>query len=173
MRCLLIALLTFSVSCTGQPLQDTDESMRNDERPKGVIGRAFEDEMPVIYKFVNEPPTDARKHSLPWLTVISWKYDGSSNNGMPPQEINAKMNLLEDAIEDGVSQEGFCEHAISRTGNNLKELLYYINDRDLFTERLNETLREHDRYPIEIDFYEDPNWQEFERTRADFGSIGE
>jgi hypothetical protein len=173
MRWLLLAVSMTVVSCDGQPAPDTVEKMQNDEQPKGVIGRAFEGDRPVIYKFVNEPPSDEKRQALPWLTIISWRYDGSTNNGMPQQELNQRMISLENAIEEGVVTERFCEHAISRTGNNLKELIYYINDRDSFTERLNLALRNHERYPIEITFYEDPEWQEFGRTRADFNAAGE
>src|SRR5690242_20399122 len=102
--------------------------MRSDEEePKGVIGETYSDGFPIIWKFVNQPPTDQRKQALPWLTVISWKYDGAKNNGMPPKLINDRMLLLEHALEY-VERVDFCEHAISKTGNNLKELIYYIHD---------------------------------------------
>lgn len=136
--------------------------------PKGVIGKSYDDGLPVIWKFVNEEPSVDTREALPWLTVISWKYDGAGNNGMPIKAINEQMIRLEDAIRDGVVEPKFCEHAVSKTGNNLKELIYYIQDRDLFLERLNAALRTHVRYPIEITFYEDPQWGEFNHTRELF-----
>jgi hypothetical protein len=143
--------------------------MKNDaSQPKGVIGESYEDGLPVIWKFVNDAPTDETREALPWLTVISWKYDGSENNGMPPRSLNHQMIQLEDAIDEGVVAAGFCEHAISKTGSNLKELIYYINDRDKFLERLNVSLRSHERYPIDITFYEDPDWKEHANARALF-----
>ena len=48
----------------------------NAEDESGIIGRAYEDGMPVIYKFVNELPEDKVRSSLTWFTVISWEYDG-------------------------------------------------------------------------------------------------
>ena len=92
---------------------------------------------------------------------------------MPPRNVNDRMIALEKAIEDEVVATDFCEHAVSRTGNNLKELTYYINDRDTFSEKLNDALRDHDRYPIELTFYEDNEWKEFENTRTDFNKNGE
>ncbi len=133
--------------------------------PKGVIGRSYKDGLPVIWKFVNEAPSVDTRKALKWLTVISWEYDGSENNGMPEKALNERMVQLEDAIEDGVVATGFCEHAISKTGCNLKELIYYIHDRDAFLESLNVALRAHERYPIEITFYEDPDWKEHRNAR--------
>lgn len=136
--------------------------------PKGVIGRSYKGGLPVIWKFVNEEPNVDTQEALPWLTVISWEYDDSDNNGMPAKVTNERMIQLEDAIRDGVVAAGFCEHAISKTGSNLKELIYYIHDRDSFLERLNIALRSHERYPIEIAFYEDPDWKEHGNARALF-----
>jgi len=140
----------------------------NVSEPKGVIGRSYKDGLPVIWKFVDEAPSVDVRDALTWLTVISWEYDGSENNGMPEKAINERMIQLEDAIDDEVVATGFCEHAISKTGSNLKELIYYIHDRDSFLERLNMALRSHDRYPIEITFYKDPDWKEHCNARALF-----
>ena len=78
---LLLALVFVSSELGAEKMPDTDE-------PKGIIGRAYIDGLPVIYKFVDKAPTDAKRKTLPWLTVISWKYDGSENNGMPPKVVN-------------------------------------------------------------------------------------
>jgi hypothetical protein len=143
--------------------------MKNDvNEPKGVIGRSYKDGLPVIWKFVNAEPSVDTREALPWLTVISWEYDGSDNNGMPVKAINERMVRLEKAIKDGVEATGFCEHAISKTGSSLKELIYYTHDRDSFLERLNVVLRTHERYPIEITFYEDPEWKEQGNARRLF-----
>jgi len=138
--------------------------------PKGVIGRSYKDGLPVIWKFVNQEPSVDTRKALPWLTVIAWVYDGTDNNGMPAKAINERMIQLEDAIDDEVVETGFCEHAISKTGSNLKELIYYIHDRDRFLERLNIALRAHERFPIEITFYEDPDWKEHWNARDLFNN---
>lgn len=121
---------------------------------------------------MNEPPSEHTRNSLPWLTVISWSYDGTENNGMPPRVINERMMALEDAIEDNVIGDCFCQHAISKTGSNLKELIYYIHDRDSFMEKFNAALKTHDRYPIEITFYHDPDWREHAHARDTFSGNG-
>jgi hypothetical protein len=170
---LALALTILVVGCGEKELPKSTTEMTDSEEPKGVIGRTIENELPVIYKFVNESPSNEKREALPWLMIISWKYDGASNNGMPLRDVNDRMIALEEAIEGEVVATDFCEHAVSRTGNNLKELIYYINDRDTFSEKLNDALRDHDRHPIEITFFEDKEWKEFENTRADFNKSGE
>ena len=152
----------------GKPNQPAKE-----EKEIGVIGRTYADGLPIVWRFENRRPMDEKRKQLPWLTVISWEYDGSTNNGMPPKEINERMITLEDALEDTVQAEGFCEHAVSKTGNGLKEFIFYIQDRDAFTEKLNEALEGHPRYPIAITFYDDPEWKELNDTLDLFEKEGE
>jgi hypothetical protein len=139
-----------------------------EEEEKGIIGRIYEDGVPVIYKFVNEFPEGTIRSKLSWLTVISWKYDGSANNGMPLNDENRRMITLEDAIEENIENDQVLRHVYSRTGNNLKELVYYINAQDSFLEAFNKTLSGHPRYPIEINFYQDTDWEDFKRLLNDF-----
>jgi hypothetical protein len=103
--------------------------------------------------------------------VISWKYDGTSNNGMPLEEENKKMLMLEDTIQKDIEKEGILRHAYSRTGNNLKELVYYIHDREEFIQMLNQSLSSHPRYAIDIDFYEDKKWEDFKKLLNKFSKV--
>ena len=135
---------------------------------KGIIGKLYEDGVPVLYSFVNEMPMDEAREQLPWLTVISWKYDGGENQGMPPAEDNQKMMQLEDPIQEHIDGEKVLRHAYSRTGNNLKELVYYIHDQQQFLEAFNDALSDHPPYPIEIKFYRDPQWKHFKELMDDF-----
>jgi hypothetical protein len=140
------------------------------EEEKGIIGRVYEKGFPVIYKFINELPAERIRSQLGWLTVISWKYDGSSNHGMPLEAENQKMIALEDTIEDRIERAGILQHAYSRTGNNLKELVYYIHDQEQFLEAFNQALNNHPRYPIEIKFYQDKEWGDFQGLLNDFSN---
>lgn len=137
-------------------------------KEKGIIGRYYENDLPVIVKFVNEFPENHLRIKFPMLTVISWKYEGETNNGMPLTETNEKMIVLEDAIENTMDSSKQYLHAYSRTGNNLKEFVYYSSSQDQFMTLLNETLVTHERYPIEINFYDDPEWNEFKKLIEDF-----
>ena len=69
----------------GQNKQETNADY------KGVIGSFTEDGFPVIIKFVNELPENKIMNHLPFLVVISWKYNGEKNNGMPEEKVNERM----------------------------------------------------------------------------------
>ena len=150
----------------GKKKNQNEEEIPSEEN--GIIGRYYENELPVIVKFVNEFPEDLKRKRLPMLTVVSWKYEGETNNGMPLADINEKMILFEEAIENTMDSSKQYQHAYSRTGNNLKEFVYYSSSQDKFMNLLNKTLVGHERYPIEINFYEDPEWSEFKKLIEDF-----
>jgi hypothetical protein len=137
-------------------------TIMTEPQERGVIGEIREDGFPVVFKFVDELPSAETHGRFGWLAVLSWKYDGRQRNGMPPEEINLGMLDLEHAVE-GLEQEGYCRHAYSRTGNGLKELVYYISDRDQFMGAFNGALRDQPPYPIEITFYEDRGWEDFRK----------
>lgn len=40
---------------------------------KGVIGEYYENDLPVVVKFINEFPDDPTRRKYPMLTVVSWK----------------------------------------------------------------------------------------------------
>lgn len=134
-----------------------------EQEEKGIIGEALENGFPVVYKFVDDLPSEETRGRFGWLTVISWKYDGSQRNGMPPDETNSRMMSLEHEIEHNLESKGHCQHAYSRTGNGLKELVYYISDRDQFMEAFNHALKDQPRYPLEINFFEDRAWDDFQK----------
>jgi hypothetical protein len=139
---------------------------------KGIIGRVMIDGFPVIYKFVDESPSDETRVKYPWLTVIAWQYDGSENNGMPGEALLGQMDTLERRLEKLVD-DGYSIHAYSRTGKDLKELDYHIRDRDDFIGTLNDVLGDDPRYPISIGFYKDEAWEDLEKLRSSFHSAPE
>ena len=135
---------------------------------KGIIGEYEEEGLPVVVKFVDELPGKQIRSRYPWLTVITWRYDGPERNGMPPERTNEQMLSLERAIDESLVETELCLHAYSRTGNNLKELVYYIRDREEFISHFNTALADHPPYPIEINFYEDLEWKDFQQLQSRF-----
>lgn len=121
-----------------------------------------------IYKFINEAPHESVRQKKPWLTVVSWKYDGSRNNGMPPEYVNKMMMTLEDSLEQIDGDGDVYTKVYSVTGNGLKEFVFYIADRDRFMNGLNQSLRGQPVYPIEIAFYEDKEWGDLANLHRSF-----
>lgn len=49
--------------------------------------------------------------------------------------------------------------------------LYYIHDQEEFLALFNKALDGHPQYPIEINFYEDGEWDDFKKLLNDFKPI--
>jgi hypothetical protein len=77
------------------------------------------------------------------------------------------MIALEDAI-DALGKSGLHRDAYSRTGNGVKEFAIYIADRERFMSAFNEALSKHPRYPLDINFYEDVAWKDYQEMRQLF-----
>jgi Family of unknown function (DUF695) len=121
----------------------------------------------VIWSFEAEWPDPEVRQQRPWLTVVSWRYDSTANNGMPMDDERAKMLDLElalDPLEDCTNSF----QAYRRTGNGLKEFVYYVGDQGEFMARFNDLLAGHPSYPLEVHFFEDRTWSDFEKLLADF-----
>lgn len=133
----------------------------------GIIGSYNENGKPVIVKFVAEKPNRNVQNKLPYLLVISWKYNGDENNGMPLNEDNERMILLEQLLQE-IVLEGNSYHAYSRTGNSLKELNYYVTNQNEYMDRVNILLKDYEDFPISFDFYADNDWDELATLFKDF-----
>lgn len=156
MRNYLISLIIIGISC----IAVAEETWS--------VAQAFIEGKPVVYKFMNELPNKPVRDTMSWLTVISWKYDGSNNNGMPLNAINESMIKLEDGLENIEGRETLYFDDYSATGNNLKEFVFYIADRELFMANFNKALNGHPSYPIAVNFYEDKEWSDFTKLKSDF-----
>lgn len=125
------------------------------------------DGYPVVMKAMQDLPPASVQEKFPWLTVVSWNYDRDDNNGVPLAAINEQMIALEDAIHT-LEKDGLCLQVYSKTGNGLKELVYYIGDRDVFMAGFNNVLADHPPYPLDIVFYEDAQWSDLQTVHEVF-----
>lgn len=162
-----------TVHYSGDERHPGHRSMRPPPDSTGyIIGETEEAGFPVVFRLLDELPAEVTRVRFGWLTVVSWKYgdsqrSGMERNGMPPPEINSRMIALENAMDD-LERGGHCFYAYSRTGNGLKELAYYIPDRERFMGAFNDALEGHPRYPIEIEFFEDREWKDYQTIREMF-----
>jgi hypothetical protein len=88
---------------------------------------------------------------------ISWPYDGA--DGYPGPDVNQRQLAFETALDDLSGMNGFSELVQVSTGMGKKDWLYYTSDQDRFMRDFNALLAGHEPYPIQINFYEDPDWQ--------------
>ena len=146
--------------------------MTKSSDPKGLIVRTVKDGKPILWTYVPEMPDEVERVSCPWLTVLSWRYDGSKNNGMPDIETNRGMLELDQALQTLDSSKS-CSEAYRRIGFDLREFVLYVANRDDFLASLNLALATHPVYPIEIKFYEDTNWSELKTLIDDLSKAGD
>ena len=141
--------------------------MPDSSEPRGRIVRTEKDGKPILWTYVPEMPCEDERLVCPWLAVLRWQYDGSDNNGMPDEEANRGMLAIDDALGT-IEQPKYCTEAYRRVGNNLREFVLYIADQEQFLASLNNALADHPRFPIEIKFYEDKEWSDFQQLIDDF-----
>jgi hypothetical protein len=96
---------------------------------------------------------------LATAVVIKWPYQGH----LPTAEVNAQQIAFERAI-DPLTCEGGSELMQVATGMGLKEWIFYARSSDAFMARLNSLLSGRPRFPIQVEFYPDPEWQMWSRT---------
>jgi Family of unknown function (DUF695) len=119
-----------------------------------------EDEQPVVVRARSTMPVTPDPKEYPRLAVITWNYDGVES-GMPSTEENVRMSELEDILEARMEKKGICLQTASRTGCGHREWNYYARSEEQFMDALNRALGSLPPFPIEIAFYDDPDWQSF------------
>jgi hypothetical protein len=72
------------------------------------------------------------------------------------------MRELEDALEATLEKKQVCLQTASRTGNGRREWNYYTRSEERFMSALNRALGHLPPFPIEIRFYEEPDWDSFQ-----------
>jgi hypothetical protein len=147
----LLACIGLAQTAIGEPIATTEDSW--------FVAEAKVNGNPLIVRARNKLPNNDTRKDFIWLTTISWSYS-LEPNGMPEREAQSRMNVLEDTIESQLERHGFCIQAISRTGNGKKEWSYYIRDREAFMEAFNKAMEGQLPFPIEINFFHDPQWLE-------------
>jgi hypothetical protein len=123
-----------------------------------TVGTADQDGQPIIIRVRSQMPDAAARQGHAQLIVVGWPYDGVAT-GLPGAEDNASMQAFEDTIEAGLEQSGVGVQVASLTGAGHKEWRYYAADADAFVAALNASLVGHPTYPLEIEMFDDADWQ--------------
>jgi hypothetical protein len=125
--------------------------------------------LPTIYRYRKNLPHAADSANFPFALRVTWPYDASVRNGMPPSDENDLHIGFEDAIDPlGNGEFGFL--MLVFTGNGRKEWLYYVRDPEQWTSMLSTCLADHQPYPLEIEHWLDrewATWQDFAESVTD------
>jgi hypothetical protein len=114
--------------------------------------------VPLIIRTRSRMPALPDREIYDKLVIITWPY-AENESGMPLTDERQAMYRLEDAIEQSIEPSGLAVQAVSMTGNGKKEWRYYTYDTDEFMAKLNKELAGHPAYPIDIQTFEDSNWE--------------
>ena len=112
---------------------------------------------PLIYRYREHRPRRSKPDSLPSALRVVWRYDGSTNNGMPLPNDNEAQVRFEDAIEK-LTEEPDSFLMLVLTGNSRKEWLFYTRTTDEWAAALTRRLAKHPPYPLEISGWPDASW---------------
>ena len=106
--------------------------------------------------------------SHPWLSIMTIKYDGSENNGMPTDSDFEKMdNIEEEIIKELLDKDGFLSVGRQTAGNE-REIYFACKDFRKPSKVFYEIQQKHkSNFEIEFDIYKDKYWQTFERFKQD------
>jgi hypothetical protein len=123
-----------------------------------TVGTADQDGQPIIIRVRSQMPALAERQRHAQLIVVGWPYDGA-DTGLPRSEDTAAMQDFENAVEAGLERGGSGTQVASITGAGHKEWRYYAADADAFVAALNASLDGHPTYPLEIEMFDDAEWQ--------------
>jgi hypothetical protein len=123
-----------------------------------TVGTADQDGQPIIIRVRGPLPDHAARQANDRLIVIGWPYDGNET-GLPAEADKASMDRFEEALEAGLSGTTLGVQVASLTGAGHKEWRYYAPDAEAFVAALNDSVADHPTYPLEIEMFDDAEWQ--------------
>ena len=107
-----------------------------------------------------------RKASHPWFAVMTIKYDGNNNNGLPNTSDYETLNIIEDDIrKELVDKDGYLNIG-RQTAKNEREIYFACKDFRKPSKVLYQIKNKYaDQFEIEYDIYKDKYWQTMNRFK--------
>ncbi|MDB5318877.1 MAG: hypothetical protein JWN40_508 [Phycisphaerales bacterium] len=107
---------------------------------------------------IDRPPDDDID-SYSTAVVIKWEYPSQLGTASPPADVLQQMEVFGEAVV-GLAWATGCSYLMNiATGLGTREWCYYTRDRAEFMRRFNALLVGHNRYPLRIEFLDDPQWK--------------
>lgn len=107
-----------------------------------------------------------RQASHPWLAVITLKYDGTNNNGMPNNDDYEFLEKIEEEIMTFLKDKDGYLNVGRQTAENEREIYFACKDFRKPSKVFYDTQKKYyDKFEIEFDIYKDKYWQTFERFK--------
>lgn len=109
--------------------------------------------------------TGSSPSDFPVLVSINWEfcdYDDPFKFQGSVQEHHQDLEQALSAIDDG--DYGYL--ILVKTGEEVKEWLWYVKNFDEWLAKLNELFSGKSAFPIEINFFDEPEWETFEKLKV-------
>lgn len=104
------------------------------------------------------------KASHPWISVLTIKYDGSNNNGMPNENDYKLLNKIEDDVMQELKDSDGYLNIGRQTANGEREIYFACKDFRKPSKVFFNIQRNYaNSFEIEYDIYKDKYWRSFER----------
>ena len=135
-----------------------------------ITARNGADEL--VMRLRTDRPADADIDAYSTAVVIKWPYPPQPGTASPPAEVLQEMDVFGEAVV-GLSRAAGCSYLMNvGTGLGSRQWFYYTNDRDEFMRRFNALLAGHKRYPLQVQFYDDPGWKVWRELRVSYERTG-
>lgn len=95
---------------------------------------------------------------------ITWRY-GGEKQGMPDYKTSTLMEKVTDAMQAAFDADPVAVNTGIYTGDDVRNWVFYARSLHLFEKKLNESLAAFDKLPLEIEAFEDPEWEEYAEMR--------
>src|SRR4051812_36479825 len=96
------------------PRMESDHSCR--------VATGADDGKPLVFRIRNEPPPFAqKKKAFPHLLAVGWQYDSPNEQGMPSEDVVARMGALEDLLTEAFEGARQAFLTVVVTGNGVRE----------------------------------------------------
>lgn len=114
------------------------------------------DEDAVFIRALRVPPEDRQRY--PALVIAAWPYDLDEEKGLPDKKTYEQMHGFQEAVHAALKESGVGVEAASLLGRGVKEWRYYATEPQAFLEVFNQALAALPEFPIEMQSYDDPDW---------------
>ncbi|MEA1880530.1 MAG: DUF695 domain-containing protein [Campylobacterota bacterium] len=117
-------------------------------------------EFPVFSLFLRDIPETIEIKKFSHMISIFWSYPVTDDTGLPSTEIIKAHSDIEKslkAIDDHIDSL----YVAQITGNGRKEWIWYTKDIDKWWDRFSKALKDHPKYPLDIETAKESNWKTY------------
>lgn len=115
----------------------------------------------IVYRFIQEYQRSFDRAEFPIRLTLSWRYNSAT--GMPSVPERESMDMFEDRLTPLVEKDPLASLALVRTGDNLRQWVFYAASESSFRQMLDESLEAAPRLPIEVSTVVEPRWETYEQ----------